>query len=178
MEDKQSDCFEELYNRYADKIYRKTHSMTQNEEDAKDLSHNIFIKIFTSLSAFKQQASFATWIYRITYNESINFLKKKSRQLVSVLEEEEITDDIEDKSNLDIEKQILYDIKISKLREYLQQITPEERAVLLMKYQDDLGVKDIADTINVSQSAVKMRLLRARNRIYELFQKDKDLNIF
>ncbi|MCB0514458.1 MAG: RNA polymerase sigma factor [Chitinophagales bacterium] len=169
VEKNKVDYFEELYIRYSEKVYRKSYSMTQNEEDARDLTHDIFIKAFTNLKNFRGDANFSTWIFKITYNECINFLKSRSRKNTQSIENENTFFEVPDMSDREIEDRIMYDIKLHKLSELLTKLPPEENALLLMKYQDDLSINDIATLMEVSSSAVKMRLLRARNHLYNLF---------
>ena len=70
-------CFSLLYNRYASKIYAKCLSILRDEMLAEDATQEIFMKIFMNLSRFEEKAKFSTWIYSITYNYCIDYLRRK-----------------------------------------------------------------------------------------------------
>lgn len=153
--------FEELYRRYADKIYRKCLSFTKDQARAEDFTHDIFLKLILKLGTFKEDARFSTWLYSITYNYCMDQLRiHKKRSEVYADEELEIPDD----ANLDLtfEDQ---DIEARRLTNALDHLQNEEKSILMMKYQDDLSIKDIAGVFRITESAAKMRLLRSREKL-------------
>lgn len=156
-------AFSLLYDKYADKIYYKCISFVKDRQLAQDLTHDIFVKIFITIKKFKFQSSFSTWVYRITYNFCIDFLRKQQKQQFTRLEDDNDTV-IEEEENDDE----LFAISVDKLELILEQISPEEKAILLMKYQDDLSIKDIVDALDISESAVKMRLKRAKEKVIHI----------
>jgi RNA polymerase sigma-70 factor (ECF subfamily) len=130
-------------------------------EDAKDLTHDIFLRVFISLSQFKGNALFSTWLYSITYNFCMTFLRKKNI-VVELFDNHDTSDEVE------IDDQEFLQIRARQLEWALFEISPEERMILLMKYQDDMSIKDIQETLSLGESAVKMRLKRAKSRIVTL----------
>ena len=72
--------FGELYDRYANKVYRKCISMVKNNADAQDLCHEVLCKAFLNIATFAGKSSFSTWIYAITYNQCIDFLREKKKK--------------------------------------------------------------------------------------------------
>lgn len=155
-------AFSILYDKYADKIYYKCLSLVKDKQLAQDLTHDIFVKIFVTIRKFNFQSSFATWIYRITYNFCIDFIRKQQKQQVTRLDEEEdyVDDDIGDEE--------LFAISVDKLEVILAQIPSEDKAILLMKYQDELSLKDIMQLLDISESATKMRIKRAKEKVVTL----------
>ena len=145
-----------LYNRYAEKVYHKCLGMTHDKEQAKDLTHDIFIKIFTKLHTFKGRSAFSLWVHSITYNHCINFLNKKKKNAVDELSVQKMMNlpitDIEAKH------QALKKIQVEQLGQVLQRLTPEDRGILLLRYKNELSVKEIATALKMGESAVKMRL--------------------
>ena len=154
-----------LYERYADKVFRKCLSFVKDEAIAEDLTHDIFIKLYMNLSSFKGKSKFSTWLYSITYNFCIDYIRKrKKHQTVSVEEERGFVDDLEVESLDDF-----LEMKVERLAEVLEKIKTEEKMILLMKYREDMSIKDIQDVLNVSESAVKMRIKRAKEKVRKIY---------
>lgn len=160
-----ADRFGLLYDRYGTKVYQKCLSMVRDPDLAKDLTHDIFLKTFVGLSKFDHRSKFGTWLYRITYNFCLDHLRKQQRKREDPLEEEGSMDLPEDDPN---EARMLA-IRAERLLEVLERLDPEDKALLLMKYQDDLPVAEIQEVLGVGPSAVKMRLLRARARCMDMY---------
>ena len=158
-------AFAILYDKYSDKIYYKCLSFVKNKQLAQDLTHDVFVKIFITIKKFKFESSFSTWVYRITYNFCIDFLRRQQKQNFSRLNDED--DLIDEEENIDE----LFAISVDKLENILEEISVEEKAILLMKYQDDLSIKDIMSTLDISESATKMRLKRAKEKVVDLSKK-------
>ena len=152
-------CFSILYQRYSGKVYAKCLSMLNDEVMAQDATQEIFLKIFTNLSRFKEKSKFSTWVYSIAYNYCIDFLrrKKKARDIFS--DEMEKAQDLPEE---EVPDQVLLELEVKKLKNVLQNIPVGDKAVLLMKYQDDMSIKEIADALEKTESAIKMKLKRAK----------------
>lgn len=157
-----------LYERYADKVYRKCLSFVKDEAIAEDLTHDIFIKLYMNLASFKGKSKFSTWLYSITYNFCIDYIRKrKKRKTVSVEEERGFVDDMEVESLDDFQ-----DMKVTQLAAVLEQVKVEEKMILLMKYRENMSIKDIQESLNVSESAVKMRIKRAKEKVRKLYHQN------
>lgn len=153
--------FERLYERYSDKVYHKCLSFVKDSAKAEDLTHDIFLKLIFKLGTFKEDAKFSTWLYSITYNHCMDQLRSnKKRGEVFKEEPIEVPDDVDLNNIFDGE-----DVQAKNLKAALDQLTVEEKGVLFMKYMDDLSIRDIADIFKVTESAVKMRLLRSREKL-------------
>ncbi len=151
--------FAVLYDRYSIKVFQKCVGMTRDRDLAKDLTHDIFLKIFLNLAKFDHRSKFGTWVYSVTYNYCLDTLRKSQRHR---------EDDIDDHSfggpEDDVSEAVLMGLRAERLDKVLQELEPSDRALLLMKYDDELAVSEIQDAFSLSESAVKMRLLRARER--------------
>lgn len=165
----ETSLFGELYDRYANKVYRKCISMLKNKEDAQDLAHDILVKAFLNIAKFEGNSSFSTWIYAITYNQCIDFLRNK--QKARFVEFEHAPDALDREDNTEIEEKEIFEIEVERLTILIHELSEEDRAILLMKYQDDMSVEDIRRVWQLSNSAVKMRLKRARDRLRKLYVK-------
>lgn len=154
--------FEELYDRYVDKIFRKCLSFVKNEAQAEDFTHDIFLRLVLKIGTFKEHAKFSTWLYSITYNYCMDQIKVIKKQAETTFDE-----------NFDLEQEYdnaeLVEIQAQDLKKALQKIDSNERAMLLMKYQDDFSIKEIADTLNITESAVKMRLMRTKEKLRKIY---------
>ena len=154
--------FEEIYERYANKVYRKCYSFVYNQEKAEDFTHDIFLKLIVKIGTFKESAKFSTWLYSITYNYCMDQIRVTKKQHEVPLDENY---DVED----DADEGDFASMQGTGVRKSLEQIPSDEKALLLMKYQDDFSIKEIADTLNISESAVKMRLLRSKEKLRKVY---------
>lgn len=158
----QNPYFEELYERYSEKVYRKCLSFVKDKAKAEDFTHDIFLKVITKIGTFKENARFSTWLYSITYNYCMDMLRKQKQLKEDLLDEPmEFEEEAVDHELLSMKKE--------GLQKSLDEISPDEKAMLLMKYQDDFSIKEIAQTFKISESATKMRLLRTKEKMKKLY---------
>ena len=165
--------FEILYDRYAKMVYNKCRGFSKRDDEAEDLAQDIFLKLFVKLKTFKGNSKFSTWLYAFTYNHCVNYVnrntaKKIEKQSVDATHIQDSGYSIEDNDN-DINQ-----LKVDKLKEALELITPEEKMILLLKYQDSLSIKELADAFDIGESAVKMRLKRAKEKLINVYNKKED----
>ena len=171
LQTQQASYFNILYKRYSSKVYSKCISLLKEEALARDATQEIFIKIFLNLKKFGGKSKFSTWIYSITYNFCIDMIRKR-KKLRNIFSEEienapEIIEEVPDEELLMME--------VSRLKVVLEHIPIGDKAVLLMKYQDDMQIKEIAATLTKSESAIKMKIKRAKHkaqRVYKNMYKD------
>lgn len=171
VDESRKELFEELYTRYYRKVADKCYSFIKDSHQAEDFANDVLAKAYEKLPGFKASASFSSWIYAITYNYCIDYLRLKKKLHYPNWNNENEIPDIIDESEADLQ-----DLTYDNLMKILEMIHPEEKALLLMKYQDNLPGRQIAQTLRISEDAVKMRLKRARTRVIylynSLFQKD------
>lgn len=162
--DNSSKYFEVLYNRYYSKVLDKCYSFVKNRQVAKELTEDVFSKVFEKLPSFKQLSSFSSWLYSVTYNHCIDYLREKKKlHYPNWSRENEIPEIINDT------EEIVEEINYDNLQVILELIHPEEKALLLMKYKDELSIKQIGIALRISEDAAKMRLKRARTRVLYLY---------
>ena len=166
LETQASMCFSVLYSRYASKIYGKCLTILKDEAMAEDATQEIFMKIFLNLSRFEEKARFSTWIYSITYNYCIDYLRRKQK-LGNVFSDDEI-EKAADVAEDDVSDAALMELEVKQLRNILDEMPPGDRTILLMKYQDDMSIREIAEILNKSESAVKMKIKRAKEKAQKL----------
>ncbi|WP_460907968.1 RNA polymerase sigma factor [Spirosoma areae] len=158
-------CFETLYNRYANKVYRHCLSMTKDPLKAEDFTHDIFLKVFNKLDAFQERSRFATWLYSIVYNYCSDQLRLAKRLNVIPI------NDVHGHSIADSNEEQAPEETWQLLNRILATRSASEQAILRLKYEEDLSIQAIAQRCNLTESTVKMRLKRSRDRIYKLYQK-------
>ncbi len=169
VEKNDTHLFAILYDRYASVVYNKCYGFSKNKEEAQDLTHDVFIRLFVKLRTFKEKSKFSTWLYSFTYNFCVNYVqrnKEKKKERVTV-----VTDQVkDDENNVDeIDDATLFELKSDKLAKALEIIAPSEKMILLMKYQDEMSIKDISELLEIGESAVKMRLKRAKEKVVNAY---------
>ncbi len=162
LETRPNDCFETLYTRYVRKVYNRCLSYTKDSEKAQDFTHDIFIRAFSRLDRFQERSTFSTWLYSISYNYCMDQIRVANRMNTTPLDDEidcqmPSTDEYEAKEQ-----------SLQQLSNAMSTISPQESMILRMKYQEGLDIQQIAERLNLNDSAVKMRLKRSRDKVRRL----------
>jgi len=160
--------FRQIVIDYQDKIYRLCWSYVQNEDDRKDLLQNILIRIWKSLDSFKDKSSLSTWIFRLTINTSIDFIRrnKKNNRLST---QTDISDlNIVDHSN-DVEKSLIISENIVLLHKFINQLSFVDKTLVYF-YLEDLKYKEIADILGISEKNVSVKLYRIKKILKKYFK--------
>ncbi len=160
--------FEILYDRYAKMVFNKCLGFARSKPEAEDLTQDVFLKLFVKLASFKGRSKFSTWLYAFTYNHCVNYVnrntaKKIEKKAVPAEDHLSGTYDIPDND------EEINQLRVSKLKEALELISPEEKMLLLLKYQDMLSIKELKDLLDIGESAVKMRLKRAKAKLIDVY---------
>ncbi|MCB8995436.1 MAG: RNA polymerase sigma factor [Bacteroidales bacterium] len=161
------DQFAILYSRYKKKVLDKCFSILKDRSLAIELEQEIFSKVYEKLPGYKGIASFSSWLYAITYNHSIEYLRQRKKlNYPEWNRSNELPEAIDEIDQTDKEG-----LRYERLVKIMEMIHPEEKALLLMKYQDDIPIKLIMSTFRISESAAKMRIKRAKARVSYLYKK-------
>ncbi len=167
LESHDAQYFDELFQRYSIKVYAKCLSLLKNEELANDAVQEIFVKIYLSIAKFSGKSKFSTWLYSITYNYCIDYLRKKKRSDKLFVHTEKQLPDLEaDEVN---DKELL-EMEVGRLKIVLDQLSEKDKSVLLMKYQDGMSIKDIAVVFSKTESAIKMMIKRAKVKAVKTYK--------
>lgn len=160
-------AFEQLLLAHQKKVYNLCLRMAANPDDALDLSQEAFIKAWRTLGQYQFEASFSTWLFRLTSNVCIDFLRrKKRRQETSLTENYDDRDEgaelsLPDCAPLPEQQAITNETKI-ELARAMGQLAPDHREILQLRVVEDLPYEQIADILGVRVGTVKSRLARAR----------------
>jgi len=159
-------AFEELVLANQGNVYNLALKMTKNEEDALDISQMAFLKAYSQLDSFRGDSRFSVWLYRMTYNLCIDFLRKKPRmQAISLTAEDESTGipefEIPDVRNLPEDDLIRRETR-KEIAQSIDELDPKHREILIMREITGMSYSDIAVSLKLSEGTVKSRLARAR----------------
>lgn len=158
--------FNALYDKYSSKVYSRCISLLKDVALAQDATQEIFVKIYLNLSKFSERSQFSTWVYSITYNFCIDLIRRKQKHQAIFTDDIEKTPDVAD----DLPDEELLSMEVNRLKDVLDNIPVGDKAILLMKYHDDMQIKDIAEVLDKTESAVKMKLKRAKHKVQTLYQ--------
>lgn len=159
--------FTALYRRYANKVFAKSISMLNDEALARDATQDIFIKVLLNLAKFNEQSSFSTWIYSITYNYCIDMIRKKKKMPLTFSED---VGKLSKETNVEIPDSVLLEMKQERLEKVLEKMPNGDQVILMMKYHDDMQIREIADVLGKTESAIKMQIMRAKQKAQHLYE--------
>lgn len=155
--------FEVLYDRYATMVYNKCYGFANGVDEAKDLTQDVFLRVFVKLASFKGKSKFSTWLYAFTYNHCVNYV---TRNTAKKIEKQSISSDTIENIGEEVDStQEFQNMRVAHLKKVMELISPQEKMILLLKYQDNLSIKELADAMEIDESAVKMRLKRAKEKL-------------
>jgi RNA polymerase sigma-70 factor (ECF subfamily) len=173
----QADAFDELVVRYRTRIFGMIYNMVHNEQDAWDLAQDSFVKAWKSMKRFRGQSSFYTWMYRIVMNVTIDWLRKKQIKgagaefddSIQLKEIDPASKTVPKPDALPYERMQQTEIR-AQIDNAISQLTPEHRAVILMKEIEDMQYHEIAEALGCSIGTVMSRLFYARKKLQTLLR--------
>lgn len=174
-----TDAFESLVLEHQNKVYSLALRMVGNEEDARDMAQEAFVRAYTSLAGFRGDSKFSVWLYRLTSNICIDFLRSRQRhQTVSLTYD---TDDAEG-GQLEIpDERFSPDtgLERAELRgsvvRGLNSLSPEFRSILLLREIEGLTYEEIGRALDLEEGTVKSRIFRARKKLTEFLLRDGNI---
>lgn len=160
--------FSILVDRYKDLIFTIAIRMLKNREEAEEVAQDIFVKIFKSLSKFKGDSKFSTWIYKIAYNTCLDVLKKYNKQNNFIPIDEYL-----EKQKPELEN--IFDTLVLKEQQVIIQkclsLLPYEESILLtLYYYEDQSLEEIAKVLNINQNNAKVKLFRIRKKFESILR--------
>jgi RNA polymerase sigma-70 factor, ECF subfamily len=165
-------AFEELVYRYDLKVLSIALRYTQNEDDAKDLYQEVFIRVFRSIKNFRFESEFSTWLYRITTNVCLTYRSRKKEHL-TVSIDKGYDDDTDDYSS---EQQLIYDgaspeeiISGKDIGEIVdaavESLSPKQKITFILKHYEGYKIREIAEMLNCKEGTVKKYLFDATGNL-------------
>jgi RNA polymerase sigma-70 factor (ECF subfamily) len=175
------DSYRQLVEKYQNKVHSLAFDILKSKEDAEDVVQETFVKAYLSLPSFKGQSSFYTWLYRIAYNMSIDVKRRVNRRGGTHVEFKEVgsvstpgSDEIsggptvvpEDAQTLEGPAEAFYRKEAgSRIKAVLDELSPEHRAVVVLKEVDGLNYEEISEATGVPKGTVMSRLHYARKAL-------------
>src|SRR5262245_1919894 len=163
-------AYDELVQRYQERIYATIYHMTANHEDANDLAQEAFIKAFRALRSFKGDSSFFTWVYRIAVNKTINFLKQRKKRTQMSLNDLDFNAEHDpDLVALISEKTPRRELNLTELQgrlnEAMQKLSETHRLVVTLHDIQGLSHEEISKIMDCNTGTVRSRLFYARQQL-------------
>jgi RNA polymerase sigma-70 factor, ECF subfamily len=154
--------FELLINKYQPSIFRLSIGLLHNREDAEELTQDVFIKLYLSLSTFNKKSAFSTWLYRLTINTCLNALKKKKKgQFWTALSET-----LRLSSNeVSAEAAMINRSDDELIRQAIDNLPLKQRVAFIMTKYEDLPQREVATIMKLTEGSVEQLVLRAKTNL-------------
>jgi RNA polymerase sigma-70 factor (ECF subfamily) len=171
-----SEAFDELVTRYRTRVFGMIYNMVHSEQDAWDLAQDSFVKAWKSMGRFRGQSSFYTWIYRIVMNVTIDWLRKKQVKSGTEFDDSIQLKEVEPGSRTVPQAEALPSEHMEQteirgeIDKAIAQLSPEHRAVILMKEIEGMQYHEIAEALGCSIGTVMSRLFYARKKLQNLLK--------
>lgn len=165
------ESFEILYDKYSKRVFNFCLNFLGNEEDAKDCTQDIFIKVFRSIDGFRFGASFYTWLYRIMIN-SCNDMKRKNKKIETQKDSYLISNLISPENS--ITSVLTSKQALEAFHSALKYMSANARTILILRDIEGRSYKEISSIINIKPGTVRSRLARARINMAEKLKDFRD----
>lgn len=173
-------AYAKLLQRYKRPVYHMILKMVRNIDDAEDLTIESFAKAFRSLHRFKKDFTFSTWLFRIATNNTIDFIRKKKLNTLSI--ENTYTDDdgqsvsidVEDDGTLNPQEEAIKAQKEEIIQVFVGMLPSKYQKLVRLRYFHELSYEEIAVELDAPLGTVKAQLHRARELMYDLVKNKKE----
>lgn len=168
-----------LMQRYRKPVYHTILKMVRNVDDAEDLTIEAFAKAFKNLHRFKKDYTFSTWLFRISTNNAIDFIRKKRLDTMSLDTSftddsgESVQIDVQDK-NLNPQEEAIKSQKIELIQMFVTKLPAKYQKLVRLRYFKEFSYEEIAKELDAPLGTVKAQLHRARELMYDLVKNKKD----
>lgn len=161
--------FAYLVNKYKDMVFTIALKISGNREDAEEIAQDAFVKAYNGLAGYKASSKFSTWLYSITYNHAISFIRKKHPETCSIdaisnSHHETFGED-------DIQFSQLEDIPACYIEKALSCLDNQDQVILTLYYKEECPVKEIVKIMGLSESNIKVKLFRSRKKVWTELQR-------
>lgn len=171
--------FDGVYASYSERVLNLAFRMTGDEEAARDLAQDIFLKVYRNLDSFEHRSGLYTWIYRIAVNHIYNYLKKEKRRRIFGFLDESVGDLVRSgnpEPTFPTVRELPADCKLEESERAelvwraIRSLPPKYAVPLSLYSYEEMSYKQIADALGISLSAVESRIHRARKRLIGLLK--------
>lgn len=158
-----TNAFAVLVDRYKDFVFTLSLKMLRNSNEAEEAAQDTFIKVFRSLNSFKKKSKFSTWLYKITFNNCLDRIKKQKRNR-PIVELNEYTEQ-EVKSLMNVLESIEETERKKMIQDCLNLLQPEENFLITLYYFNENSLKEISQIMEINENNLKIKLFRARKKL-------------
>ncbi len=163
-----TNAYSVLIDRYKYMVFTLALKMVKRREEAEEISQDVFVKAYTALNTFKGESKFSTWLYKIAYYRSLDYLKKQKRSLQTH------TIDSDTEYHLPAIENVMDTLELKERKKVIQEaialLKEEDAVVITLHYFEELTLKEIAGIMNLDANTVKVRLYRSRKRLAVLLK--------
>lgn len=171
----ETNLFAVLVDRYKDMIFTLSLKMVKNREEAEEAAQDTFIKVYNSLSKFKGDSKFSTWIYKISYNNCLDRLKKNKKEDLNISIDEFSSHLVK---TMDNALSALVDAERKQaIQNCLNLLPREDNFLLTLFYFEDQNLEEIGKIMNINANNVKVKLFRSRQKLATILKKQLEPEI-
>ncbi|MBS1952491.1 MAG: RNA polymerase sigma factor SigW [Cytophagales bacterium] len=173
-------AYAKLLQRYRRSVYHTILKMVRNVDDAEDLTIEAFSKAFRNLGRFKKDFTFSTWLFRIATNNTIDFIRKKKLNTLSINnmytddDGQAVSLDVQDNENLDPQEEAIRSQKVELIQVFVNMLPGKYQKLVRLRYFNELSYEEIAEELEAPLGTVKAQLHRARELLYDLVKNKKE----
>ena len=160
--------FRKLVDTYKRTVHMAAYDILKVQEDAEDISQEVFVKVFHSINTFRGDSKFSSWIYRIAVNLSLNHRKKMTRRITENIDDK--VDDLYEEKESGFSKIEKSEIN-EKIEEALDTLTEKQRTTFILRHYHNLQLREIADIMDCSVGTVKAQLFRTLQKLQVMLSK-------
>ena len=163
-------AFSQIVNKYQKPVYNICYHMLKNAEEAEDAAQEVFLRAFSKLDTYDEERQFSTWLFAIASHYCMDRWKKRRFQLVAW---DDLKNMLSDRETAQPEK-VMINIEASQeVRDMLQNLRPDYRMVVILKYWHAMSYEEIAGTMDTTVSTIKSKLFRARKMMANAAEKEQ-----
>ncbi|WP_283635826.1 RNA polymerase sigma factor [Aquaticitalea lipolytica] len=163
-----SNAFSVLVDRYKDLVFTLSLKMLKNREEAEEVAQDTFIKVFKSLSKFKGDSKFSTWIYKVTYNSCLDRLKKNKKEQLKVAIDEYTEHQVKTIDNA--LENMVEEERQQAIKACLELLPPDDSFLLTLYYFEEQSLDEIAKVVGLTANNVKVKLFRSRKKLTSILK--------
>lgn len=165
---KNNKYFNEIVNRYTQKIHRYIARIIGNWQESEDVTQEVFMKCYENIASFNPKLKFSSWLYRIAHNEAVNFIKKNYRYKKIEFKDELKNKLLEEKTAFD---KILKKENNKLIQDGLLKLKINNRVILELSYFENKSYLEISDILQIPINSVGPKISRAKNKLKKIIQK-------
>ena len=161
-----TEAFRSIVDYYRNAVYGLSLRLVSNQMEAEELAQDTFLKVFKSISNYRGESKFSTWLYRITYNTCISHLRKNSPDLVEIQEYHGSSNFNSGYDNL------IKEDNINAIKIILAQLKPDDRAIIQLFYLEENSIKEISEITGFTNANVKVKLHRSKQKLKTMMEEN------